>query len=251
MGLLAAVQFLTRVPVRRSTRPDLAAAVLWFPVVGALVGAVVGGTAAGLGELVPMPVAAAVAVLLGVLITGAFHEDGLADTADAVAGGWTRRAAAGDPRGPAPRQLRRRRARAARSCCASSPSRRSAPAAAFAGLVAAHALGRGAAVVADGRRARWPAPTASAPTTPARSDRDGPSPAASWPSPSPPRRPAGGPARWRSPPPSAPLAVVARRRAGPRRDHRRRPRRHRAGRRVPRARRRSPGWRAATTLWWA
>ena len=77
-----------------------------------------------------MPVAAAVAVLLGVLLTGAFHEDGLADTADAVAGGWTRRAAAGDPRGPAPRQLRRRRAvrldRAARSSPSASarPGRR-------------------------------------------------------------------------------------------------------------------------------
>ena len=36
-----------------------------------------------------MSVAAAVAVLVGVLVTGAFHEDGLADTADAIAGGWT------------------------------------------------------------------------------------------------------------------------------------------------------------------
>ena len=88
-GFLAAVQFLTRIPVRTARAADLAAAVLWFPIVGALVGAAVGGTAAGLGELVPAAVAATVAVLLGVLITGAFHEDGLADTADAFAGGWT------------------------------------------------------------------------------------------------------------------------------------------------------------------
>ena len=39
-------------------------------------------------EIVPAAVAAAVAVLSGVLLTGAFHEDGLADTADAM-GGWT------------------------------------------------------------------------------------------------------------------------------------------------------------------
>ena len=35
------------------------------------------------------PVGAAVGVLVGVLVTGAFHEDGLADLADAVAGGTT------------------------------------------------------------------------------------------------------------------------------------------------------------------
>ena len=57
------------------------------------VGAAVGVVAAGLGDLVPGGVAAAVAVLVGVLVTGAFHEDGLADVADAFAGGWTRRAA--------------------------------------------------------------------------------------------------------------------------------------------------------------
>ena len=59
----------------------------WFPVVGALIGVVVGGVAAGLMELVPSSVAAAVAVLAGVLVTGAFHEDGLADIADAMGGG--------------------------------------------------------------------------------------------------------------------------------------------------------------------
>ena len=149
MGLLTAVQFLTRVPVRRSTRPDLAAAVLWFPVVGALVGAVVGGTAAGLGELVPMPVAAAVAVLLGVLLTGAFHEDGLADTADAVAGGWTverRLEILDDPRHGTYGVAALSGSLVLRIVAVGAL----APAAAFGGLVAAHALGRGAAVVAMG-----------------------------------------------------------------------------------------------------
>ena len=89
-GFVAAVQFLTRVPVRTKRPSDLSAAVVWFPVVGALVGAAVGVVAAVLGEVVPMPVAATVAVLAGVLLTGAFHEDGLADTADAIWGGWTR-----------------------------------------------------------------------------------------------------------------------------------------------------------------
>lgn len=101
MGFLGALTFLTRVPVRLRHAPDLTAAVAWFPVVGALVGAVVGGVAAGLGELVPATVAAAVAVLAGMLLTGAFHEDGLADVADAFAGGWSvdeRLAILDDPR---------------------------------------------------------------------------------------------------------------------------------------------------------
>jgi adenosylcobinamide-GDP ribazoletransferase len=86
-GLLGAVQFLTRVPVRLASPPSPAATVPWFPVVGALIGLTVGAIAAGLSELVPDAVAGAVAVLLGVVLTGALHEDGLADVADAVAGG--------------------------------------------------------------------------------------------------------------------------------------------------------------------
>jgi adenosylcobinamide-GDP ribazoletransferase len=88
-NLRAAIVFLTRVPVRLDREPSLTDAVPWFPIAGAMVGIAVGGIAAGLIHLVPPLVAAAVAVLLGVLITGAFHEDGLADVADAFAGGWT------------------------------------------------------------------------------------------------------------------------------------------------------------------
>jgi len=89
IGLPAAIQFLTRVPLRLRREPALASAVPWFPVAGALVGAVIGGAAAGLWHVVPPVLAAAIAVVLGVLVTGAFHEDGLADVADAFGGGWT------------------------------------------------------------------------------------------------------------------------------------------------------------------
>lgn len=88
-NLRAAISFLTRVPIPVSGEPTIAAAVPWFPVVGALIGAAVGGVMAGLVHLVPALVAAAVAVVFGVIVTGAFHEDGLADVADAFAGGWT------------------------------------------------------------------------------------------------------------------------------------------------------------------
>jgi adenosylcobinamide-GDP ribazoletransferase len=88
-SLLAALQFLTRVPIRLRREPSLNATVAWFPIAGALIGAAVGGAAAGLWYLVPPLVAAAMAVTLGLLITGAFHEDGLGDVADAFGGGWT------------------------------------------------------------------------------------------------------------------------------------------------------------------
>lgn len=89
-GLLSAVAFLTRVPVagRRPQGPnDLISAVPWFPVVGAAVGLVVGGAYALAAAALPALLSAVLATGLGVLLTGAFHEDGLADTADAFGGG--------------------------------------------------------------------------------------------------------------------------------------------------------------------
>jgi adenosylcobinamide-GDP ribazoletransferase len=89
LNLLAALQFLTRVPIRLRREPSLPAAAPWFPVAGAIIGLAVGGVAAGLWHWMPATVAAAVAITVGLLITGAFHEDGLADVADAFGGGWT------------------------------------------------------------------------------------------------------------------------------------------------------------------
>jgi adenosylcobinamide-GDP ribazoletransferase len=91
-GLRGAVSFLTRLPMGRtgSTGPDLAAAVPWLPVVGALLGVAVAAAYAAALEAFPPLVASTLAVGLGILLTGAFHEDGLADTADAFGGGWSR-----------------------------------------------------------------------------------------------------------------------------------------------------------------
>lgn len=89
MPLLAALQFLTRVPIRLRQEPSLSRTVAWFPLAGAIIGAAVGGVAAGMWQLTTPLVAAAVAVVIGLLITGAFHEDGLGDIADAFGGGWT------------------------------------------------------------------------------------------------------------------------------------------------------------------
>ena len=89
-GILGAVSLLTRVPV--GTLPDresLARAVPWFPLVGTAIGLVVAGVFVAFGQVLHSPIAAVLAVLAGAMLTGAFHEDGLGDVADAFAGGWT------------------------------------------------------------------------------------------------------------------------------------------------------------------
>lgn len=86
-----AVQFMTRLPVGRldDPGPDLTAASAWFPAVGVLVAATGITFRATLDPLVGTVPATIVAVLTTVVVTGAFHEDGLADSADGLWGGWT------------------------------------------------------------------------------------------------------------------------------------------------------------------
>src|SRR5439155_23856293 len=83
-GLRGAVAFLTRVPIgRAASEIDLARSVPYVPVVGALVGLAVAGVDIGVRTVLLGLPAAALAVTVGVVLTGALHEDGLADTADA------------------------------------------------------------------------------------------------------------------------------------------------------------------------
>ena len=84
--LSAAVAFLTRLPVR-AAEPNLARACWAFPIVGAMVGATGGLVLIG-GLLLNLPplAAALLALLTATAMTGALHEDGLADTADGLAG---------------------------------------------------------------------------------------------------------------------------------------------------------------------
>jgi adenosylcobinamide-GDP ribazoletransferase len=78
----AAVAFLTPLPFgggapdRRTLR--------WFPAVGAAIGALVGAAWWAGGEVLPVAVAAAVAVVADLVLTGALHADGLADSADGL-----------------------------------------------------------------------------------------------------------------------------------------------------------------------
>ena len=83
----AALTFLTIVPLGRWYRLgelDVARGAVFFPVVGAGIGAVVGLTAIALDDVLPVFVAAALAVAVETLLTGAIHVDALADTADGL-----------------------------------------------------------------------------------------------------------------------------------------------------------------------
>ena len=148
IGLIGALQFLTRIPIRTRTAIEHHRVVPWFPIAGLLIGAAVGGIAAAASELVPPLVAGALAVAAGLLITGAFHEDGLADIADAFGGGWTierRLEILKDSRHGTYGVAALATSIVVRVACAASIL---SPAALFASFVAAHTIGRSAAVVA-------------------------------------------------------------------------------------------------------
>jgi adenosylcobinamide-GDP ribazoletransferase len=92
--LAVACVLLTRLPLPRL--PDSAfdhqiRAVWAFPIIGTLLGGIAAATgllALSLG--LPIPVAAGLILAAQIIMTGAMHEDGLADTADGLWGGLTR-----------------------------------------------------------------------------------------------------------------------------------------------------------------
>lgn len=87
-SLRAAVSLLTRVPTGITVeQEDLARSVPWFPVVGAGIGLVLALAYHPLARVLPPLLAATSTVMLGIIVTGALHEDGLADTADGIGSG--------------------------------------------------------------------------------------------------------------------------------------------------------------------
>lgn len=88
-SLHVAIAFLTRLPVPTPPFDDKAAqavSVAWYPLVGALIGAWLCALAWALQGAPPM-LSAALIVTAWVVLTGALHLDGLADSADAWIGG--------------------------------------------------------------------------------------------------------------------------------------------------------------------
>lgn len=89
----AALQFYTRLPAPKWVvyRPEnLNLATAYLPFVGWIVGLVTGGVWLGADYLTGHSIAVLCSMLISVLLTGAFHEDGFADVCDGFGGGWTR-----------------------------------------------------------------------------------------------------------------------------------------------------------------
>ena len=99
---LLAVQFFTRIPIAGRlaewvgySPEQLRASAAHFPGVGLLVGVVAAGVFTGVQALLPEStfaplLAAALSTVATVLLTGGFHEDGLADVADGLGGSYDR-----------------------------------------------------------------------------------------------------------------------------------------------------------------
>lgn len=91
--MATAATFLTRLPwVARAASGDpveLGRSARWLPLIGIVVGAAGGLVYVGASALWSPGIAAVLALAAMVLLTGAFHEDGWADSFDGLFGGWT------------------------------------------------------------------------------------------------------------------------------------------------------------------
>ncbi|MDE2445097.1 MAG: adenosylcobinamide-GDP ribazoletransferase [Alphaproteobacteria bacterium] len=92
--ILMGLRFLTRLPIpftRTIDPPRLVQAMRFFGVAGGIIGALNGAVLTGLHWLnIPSIIAAILACSFGLMVTGALHEDGLADSADGLFGGRDR-----------------------------------------------------------------------------------------------------------------------------------------------------------------
>lgn len=87
-----ALGFLTRIPMPVKidySQTLMNRSSLYFPLVGLLLGGLYAALFAGLAAFWSLPVCIGLVLAFHLWITGAFHEDGLADSMDALGGGYT------------------------------------------------------------------------------------------------------------------------------------------------------------------
>ncbi len=89
-SLIAAIQFITILPVGKPGAFEPKGMIQFFPVVGIIIGLLVSAFDMAVLQLWPKPVASLLDVIFLSVITGAFHLDGLADTADGILGHGTK-----------------------------------------------------------------------------------------------------------------------------------------------------------------
>ncbi|KZX75555.1 hypothetical protein A3715_14270 [Oleiphilus sp. HI0009] len=87
-----ALMFYTRIPLPSLSNVDQSTqdhASRYFPLVGWLVGSTTALAFILLSHIFSQELSILLVILLGIYMTGAFHEDGLADTCDGLGGGWS------------------------------------------------------------------------------------------------------------------------------------------------------------------
>lgn len=92
-GFLAALQFLTIVRVSRGidiTGEDLGRSMAYYPVVGFLIGLTLVAVRLVFGFFLPSPLVDILVIVALIILSGALHLDGFADTIDGLAGGRDR-----------------------------------------------------------------------------------------------------------------------------------------------------------------
>jgi adenosylcobinamide-GDP ribazoletransferase len=88
-----ALMFYTRIPCPKWVTHDadyLNKATRYFPLMGWIVGGLTATIFVAAEYLLNIPLAILLSMITSVFITGAFHEDGFADTCDGFGGGWTK-----------------------------------------------------------------------------------------------------------------------------------------------------------------
>ncbi len=89
---LTAIQLYTRIPVSRFLKysdENLNRSTRYFPLIGLITGGISAGVFLGTHTIFSTAISLLLAITVSILITGAFHEDGLADTFDGFGGGQT------------------------------------------------------------------------------------------------------------------------------------------------------------------
>ncbi len=91
--VLTAVMFYTRLPVPKDlpySAERLNQSRKYFPLIGILIGSLAAIALVVTAQILPVLLAVVLSTIVSILATGAFHEDGFADSCDGLGGGWSR-----------------------------------------------------------------------------------------------------------------------------------------------------------------
>lgn len=89
----SALMFYTRIPVPKDvphSQEIMDESTKYFPLIGWIVGIVTAAVFYFTALFVPVSVSILLSMIAGILLTGAFHEDGFADFCDGFGGGWSK-----------------------------------------------------------------------------------------------------------------------------------------------------------------